>query len=180
LIVQRQRDPGDIAVPGSAILSLISTKEIWVSAWVDETEMSHVAAGQPVRVVFRSEPEHPYRGEVARLGRQADRETREFTVDIRVLELPKNWAVGQRAEVFIQTAHKTEATVLPTQNIFWRNGKPGVFVRQGQYAAWRDITLGIKGREVVEVAAGLKPGDSVVLPVDGKNSTIEGRRISVP
>jgi HlyD family secretion protein len=180
LIVQRQRDPGDIAVPGSAILTLISTKELWVSAWVDETEMSHVAAGQPVRVVFRSEPKHAYRGEVARLGRQADRETREFTVDVRVLELPKNWAVGQRAEVFIQTAHKTEVTVLPSQNIFWRDGKSGVFVRQGQYAAWRDVTIGIKGREVVEVTAGLKPGDSVVVPVDGKNTTIEGRRISSP
>jgi HlyD family secretion protein len=180
LIVQRQRDPGDIAVPGSAILTLISMKEIWVSAWVDETEMSHVAAGQPVRVVFRSEPDHAYRGEVARLGRQADRETREFTVDVRVLELPKNWAVGQRAEVYIQTAHKTDVTILPAQNIFWRNGKPGVFVRQGQYAAWRDVTIGIKGREVVEVAAGLKPGDSVVVPVDGKNTSIEGRRISSP
>ena len=43
LIVQRQRDPGDIAVPGSAVLSLISTKELWITAWVDETEMSRVA-----------------------------------------------------------------------------------------------------------------------------------------
>jgi HlyD family secretion protein len=180
LIVQRQRDPGDIAVPGSAILTLISTKEIWVSAWVDETEMSHIAAGLPVRVVFRSEPDHAYRGEVARLGRQADRETREFTVDVRVLELPKNWAVGQRAEVFIQSAHKTGVIVLPTQNIFWRDGKPGVFVRQGQYAAWRDLKLGIKGKDVIEVATGLEPGDCVVLPVDGKNTVIEGRRISVP
>ena len=42
LIVQRQRDPGDIAVPGSAILSLVSTKELWITAWVDETEMSRV------------------------------------------------------------------------------------------------------------------------------------------
>ncbi len=104
LIVRRYRDPGDIAVPGSPVLDLVSTKELWITAWVDETEMSRVAEGQPARVVFRSEPEESYRGEVARLGRQVDRETREFTVDVHILELPKNWAVGQRAEVYVETA----------------------------------------------------------------------------
>jgi HlyD family secretion protein len=178
LIVQRQRDPGDIAVPGSAILNLISTKELWITAWVDETEMSRVAIGQPARVVFRSEPGHAYRGEVTRLGRQADRETREFAVDVSVLELPTNWAVGQRAEVYIQTARKTRVTVLPARFILWRDGKPGVFVRQSQYAAWRDLTLGLSGSELVEAASGLEPGDRVVVPAEGKTTAIEGRRIS--
>ncbi len=181
LIVQRQRDPGDIAVPGSAVLSLISTKELWISAWVDETEMSRVAVGQPVRVVFRSEAnQKTCRGEVARLGRQADRETREFVVDVHVLELPKNWAVGQRAEVYIETARKTGVTVLPTKFVLWRGGKPGVLVRQRQYTAWRSLTLGLSGKETVEITAGLEPGDLVILPADGKNMAIEGRRITVP
>jgi len=177
LIVQRQRDPGDIAVPGSAILTLVSTKELWITAWVDETEMSRVAVGQPARVVFRSEPDRAYRGSVARLGRQADRETREFAADVRVLELPKNWAVGQRAEVYIETARKPQATILPAQYIVWRNDKPGVFVRDGQQAAWRELTLGLRGRECFEVTAGLEPGDRVVAAADGTTSNLEGRRI---
>jgi HlyD family secretion protein len=82
LIVERQRDPGDIAVPGSAILSLISTEELWITAWVDETEMSRVAVGQPARVLFRSQPNQTYPGEVSRLGRQTDRETRETSSTI--------------------------------------------------------------------------------------------------
>ena len=180
LIVQRYRDPGDIAVPGSPVLSLVSTKELWITAWVDETEMSRVAEGQPARVAFRSEPDHAYRGEVARLGRQTDRETREFTVDVHVLDLPRNWAVGQRAEVYIQTARKTGVTVLPAQYILWRDQKPGVFVRQGQHAAWRDLTLGLNGREVVEVVAGLAAGEEVVVPADAKTTALEGRRISTP
>jgi len=117
---------------------------------------------------------------VARLGRQADRETREFTVDVHVLELPRNWAVGQRAEVYIQTARKTGVTVLPAQYILWRDQKPGVFVRQGQHAAWRDLTLGLNGREVVEVVAGLEAGEEVVVAADAKTTALEGRRISTP
>ena len=41
---------------GSSILQLVATNEIWVSAWVDETAMTGLKAGQPARVVFRSEP----------------------------------------------------------------------------------------------------------------------------
>ncbi|MBN2023071.1 MAG: efflux RND transporter periplasmic adaptor subunit [Pirellulales bacterium] len=180
LIVQRQRDPGDVAVPGSAILSLISTEELWITAWVDETEMSRVAVGQPARVVFRSEPEKTYRGEVARLGRQADRETREYVVDVRVLELPKNWAVGQRAEVFIETARKKGVTVLPTRHVLWRDGEPGVLVHRDGRAAWRGLRLGPSGKESVEVVTGLEPGDRVIVPADGKSAAIEGRRVSSP
>ncbi len=69
---------------------------------------------------------------------------------------------------------------MPAQYVLWRDGKPGVFVRQGQHAAWRDLTLGLSGREVVEVVAGLEPGDWVVVPADGKTTAIEGRRISAP
>jgi HlyD family secretion protein len=180
MIVQRYRDAGDIAMPGSPVLILVSTQELWITAWVDETEMSRVAEGQPARVLFRSEPDHAYRGEVARLGRQADRETREFTVDVRVLELPENWAVGQRAEVYIETARKADVTVLPAQYILWREEQPGVLVRQGQRAVWHDVALGIGGREAVEVVDGLEPGDWVVASANAKNPAIAGRRISVP
>jgi HlyD family secretion protein len=179
LIVQRQRDPGDIAVPGSAVLSLVSTKELWITAWVDETEMSRVAVGQPARVVFRCAPDKDYRGEVARLGRQADRETREFLVDVRVLEMPKNWAMGQRAEVYIETARKSGVPVVPAKYVSWRDRKPGVFVRQAPYAKWRGVTLGLANKEFVEVASGVEVGDTVVVPIDSK-TTVEGRRLSVP
>jgi HlyD family secretion protein len=130
--------------------------------------------------VFRSEPKRSYRGEVARLVREADRETREFEVDVRVLDLPKNWAVGQRAEVYIETARKSGVTVLPTPSVLWRDGKPGVFVRQEQRAAWRDLTLGLQGRDLVEVLAGVQPGDAVVVAANGKTTGIEGRRIAAP
>ena len=103
LVVRRDRDPGNLIVPGASILQIISLDELWISAWVDETEMPKLAPGQPARVVFRSEPGETYPGVVSRIGREADRETREFIVDVHVTKLPINWAVGQRAEVFVQT-----------------------------------------------------------------------------
>ena len=179
LIVQRFRDPGAIAVPGSPVLSLISTEVLWVSAWVDETEMSRIVPGQPARVAFRSEPARTFRGEVARLGRETDRETREFTVDVRVLELPTNWAVGQRAEVYIETASRSETLLLPAKAISWRKGVPGVLIVRDEIAEWSSVKLGLSNRDQVEVVEGLAIGDQVLLPTDAAKFTIEGRKVTI-
>ena len=179
LIVQRYRDPGAVAVPGSPVLSLISTEVLWVSAWVDETEMSRIAVGQPARVAFRSEAARSFRGEVSRLGRETDRETREFTVDIRVLELPANWAVGQRAEVYIETARSDKANIIPSSAVTWREGTAGVFVQLDQTAHWRPVKLGLSNREQVEVLEGVSANEQILLPSEAAMKNIEGRKVVI-
>jgi HlyD family secretion protein len=180
LVVRRDRDPGGVVVPGSSILQLISTAEVWVSAWVDETAMSALAPGQPARVVFRSEPAQSYPGEVVRLGREVDRETREFVVDVRVQKLPAHWAVGQRAEVFIETARKAQATVIPARMLVWREDRAGVFVESAGRARWRAVQTGLWGTDRIEVTAGLQAGDRVVVPLAASARALrDGGRIAV-
>lgn len=164
LVVRRNREPGDIAVPGSSILTLISRDEVWVSAWVDETEMARLEAGQPARIVFRSQPDESFPGSVARLGREADRETRELIVDVRVLELPTNWAVGQRAEAFIKVEQVENAVTLPADLVQRREGVAGVFVLSDDHAKWQPIELGLRNRDSVQVTGGLAVGEVVVTP----------------
>jgi HlyD family secretion protein len=180
LIVRRHRDPGDVVVPGSAILTLISTDDLWITTWVDETEMAKLHEGQRARVVFRSEPDRSYPGTVARLGKEADRETREFVVDVRVLMLPTNWAVGQRAEIFIETNRKDDALLLPVPYISRREQATGVFVDVEGTASWRPLTVGIRGRETVEVVDGLAADEVVVRPLDPRTPLTAGRRVVTP
>ncbi|MCZ7638824.1 MAG: efflux RND transporter periplasmic adaptor subunit [Verrucomicrobia bacterium] len=181
LVVRRDRDPGGVVVPGSSVLQLISTNELWISAWVDETSMAGLAPDQPARVVFRSLPETPFPGRVARLGREADRETREFLVDVRVEQLPANWAVGQRAEVFIETGRRTAVPVIPQRYVVWRGRDPGVFVDARGRAAWRPVRLGLHGRDLVEVTEGLAENDRVVAPLGVRARSLQaGQRIRVP
>jgi len=180
LVVRRDRDPGGVVVPGSSILQLISTNEIWVSAWVDETASAALSSGQPARVVFRSEPGRSYAGEVARLGLETDRETREFLVDVRLNERPACWTIGQRAEVFIETGRKAEVLTVPERFVQWRDGKPGVFVNERGKARWRAVTPGLRGRETVEMAQGVSAGDQVLRPGRQKQTELtDGQRIAV-
>jgi HlyD family secretion protein len=180
LVIRRDRDPGDMLVPGASLMQVISLDQLWVSAWVDETALPALADGQPSRIVFRSEPGRSYPGKVARLGREMDRETREFLVDVHATELPKNWTMGQRAEVFIETARLPDAVLLPPAFLVWCNGISGVFVNARGRAQWREVTTGLRGREHIAITGGLSAGDEVVRPRDGQKTALaEGQRITL-
>jgi RND family efflux transporter MFP subunit len=177
LVIRRDRDPGAIIVPGSSILQIISTEQIWVSAWVDESAMAQLAVDQPARVVFRTDPAQSYEGTVARISPLADRETREFLVDVLVKELPSKWAVGQRAEVYIRTASKDNVLLVPSKAVVWQKGKPGLFISNDGNAKWVNIEIGLQGKESVEISSGLKVGDIVIWSKDTKKAITENRAV---
>jgi HlyD family secretion protein len=178
LVVRRDREAGDVASAGASVLQLVSTDEMWITAWVDETELARLAPDQPARVVFRSEPDVAYEGVVARIGREADRETREIVADVRVKRLPARWAIGQRAEVYIEVARADGATVIPAPAVLVREGATGVMVEQHGRARWREITVGLRGRDIVQVTAGLSPGDVLVRAADAGAAPLrDGRRV---
>jgi RND family efflux transporter MFP subunit len=180
LIIRRDRDLGDIVVPGASIFQLISTKDIWVSAWVDESLMAAVKPGQRARIVFRSEPGKDYGGPVIRVSPEVDRETREFLVDVAPDRLPQRWAVGQRAEVFIVTGKKDNVVRIPSKAIRWRDGRAGVMVSEGGKASWRNLELGMMGRDSVEVANGLVENDAVVMASEAQAKKLQpGRRVVI-
>lgn len=178
LVVRRDRHPGDVVTAGSSVLQLVSTAQMWITAWVDETALTRLAEGQPARVVFRAEPDIAYAGVVARVGRETDRETRELIVDVRVAKLPATWAVGQRAEVYIEVARRADVTMLPADLVLERDGVPGVMVDVDGKAEWRDVSLGLRGRDSVEITNGLRAGDSVVRAAGANAKPLrDGRKI---
>jgi HlyD family secretion protein len=180
LITRRDRDLGDIVVPGASIFQLISTQDLWVSAWVDESLMAAVQPGQNARIAFRSEPGKDYEGRVIRVSPEVDRETREFLVDVAPEQLPPRWAVGQRAEVFVMTERKDNVIRIPSKMVRWRDGRAGVLVQEGGRARWRSLELATRGREAVEVVRGLAENDAVILAGEAQAARLQpGRRVVV-
>jgi HlyD family secretion protein len=179
IILSRERDPGNVVVPGSEVLSLISTDVLWIRAWVGETERARIKLGQPARVIFRSEPKRAYPGRVARLAVEVDEETREFIVDVYADELPANWAIGQRAEVYIETAKKNNALIIPAKFIKWQGNQCGVFTDNTGAAEWHPVKFGLHCGGVVEIVKGLQEGERIVNPINAKDKLADHMRISV-
>ncbi len=180
MVIERERDAGAIVVPGSPILQVISLDELWISAWVDETEMDQLKDQQPAKIVFRSQPAVVFDGVVARLGKQSDRETREFTVDVRALNLPETWAIGQRAEVFIEIERVDKCVWIPASFLTEEDSEQGVYIQDGGVAKWRALKLGIEGRDTVEVIEGLSSGEIIIKPLQTGAKLANGRKVSVP
>lgn len=178
LVLKRNRDPGDVVVPGSSILDIISTNELWLSAWVDETVLSDLEPGQPARVIFRSEPGKSFSGAVARIARETDRETRELLVDVKLSQLPANWAVGQRGEVYIQTSQNSAALTVPAESIQWKNGRPGLFVMEKGCARWKEVQTGVRAQNRVEVLGGISERDQVFVE-EKRGGLRDGKRIRI-
>ena len=179
LIIRRYRDPGSIAVPGSMVLDMISLDQLWISAWVDETQLGKLKVGQISKIVFRSNSKIELPGKVARISPQADSETREVLVDVTIDQMPEIWAIGQRAEVYIQTASKVNALLVPPNAIVWQKGKPGLFINNSGHAKWANVETGLQGKESVEIRKGLKAGDIVIWPRDTKKAITENRAVRI-
>lgn len=181
IVVRRDRDPGDVLVPGSSILRVIAPDELWLSAWVGETSIATLRPGQRARVEFRSEPTREYLGRVVRVGLEVDPESREFLVDIALEEIPPRWAIGQRAEAYIETDVLTDTIVVPGEYIVARDGRMGAYVLDGGRAQWRSCELGEQGRDLVQILSGLDPGERVVRPADERasQSLRPGKRVVV-
>ncbi len=178
LLVRRHRDAGDVVVPGSAILTLISTDELWINAWVDETEMAALETGQTAKVIFRSDASAVLPGKLVRMGRETDRETREFIVDVEVLTLPENWAVGQRAEVYIETVKKSDVLQIPNEYVGQMDGQSGVYRDEKGFVVWQPVELGLRSREMVEVLSGLEEGQAVFVSAVSGKPLRPGQRIA--
>lgn len=177
LIIRRYRDAGDIAVPGSKVLDIVSLDQLWISAWVDETLLNQLKEGQASKIVFRSAAKVQLPGKVARISPQVDSETRQVLVDVEVDQMPKIWAIGQRAEVYIETARKENAVVIPQNVLVWRKGQPGVFVIEDGKTHWRKVATGVQGKENIEVSEGLQAGQIVLVP--GVKLPKDGRAVKV-
>lgn len=179
LVVRREREVGDVVVPGTTLMTVVATDTLWISAWVDESAVAAIAIGQPARIVLRSEPGVPRVGTVLRVGREVDRESREFLVDVRITDPPAQWAIGQRAEVYIRTASAEGVISLPWRFLRTREGVDGVWLDDHGHAVWRPLSLGLRGLDAVAVTAGLVAGEVVVIPVGGPAAMLrDGQRIS--
>ena len=113
LVVARDVEAGQLVTPGTPAFTIVATDAMRVRAWVDETALGRLAVGQPVRLVFRSEGDRSFAGTVERIGREVDRQTHELLVDVTVHELPTNFAVGQRADAWIEVGRRAADASVP-------------------------------------------------------------------
>jgi HlyD family secretion protein len=177
LVITRNLEVGSTVVPGAPIFRVADTQVLWVQAMVDEHEAGKLRVGQTARITFRIDHGQSFPGRLVRLAREADRVTEEREADVVVDQLPSDWFIGAKANVYIETARKADALQIATSAIVRRGDKSGVFVVNSGRAHWRPVQLGLTGRDTVELTGGVAANDLVITdPFAGKNPIADDQR----
>jgi len=179
LVLTRNLEVGDTVVPGAPIFRIADTRQLWITAMVDERVAGELRVGQPARVSFRGHPGRSFPGRLARLGNEADRVTEEREADVTVEQLPPDWFIGAKADVYIETARAADAIQVPKGAIVPRGDQPGVLVIDDGHARWRPVRLGLSSRDAVEIVDGMDGRDLVITdPFAGKQPLTDGQRVA--
>ncbi|HYO80853.1 MAG TPA: HlyD family efflux transporter periplasmic adaptor subunit [Bryobacteraceae bacterium] len=70
-VTTRSAEPGEVATPGTAIVSLVDLNRLYMRGYVPEGQIGRVKLRQPVRVYLDSAPNTPLQAEVSRVDPQA-------------------------------------------------------------------------------------------------------------
>jgi HlyD family secretion protein len=165
VVVSRSRTVGDLLSPGVELMQIVDPKSLLVNARFDESAMGSLRPGQVAKVTFSSDPQRAYAASIERIGRQVDQETREFTVDLKLGEIPANWAVGQRASVTIEAESPSPGIAVPQRFLARNQGRVGLWVAHDKRAYWAPVSLGYSSGTDIEIKRGLNIGDVVLSPI---------------
>jgi HlyD family secretion protein len=179
IVLLRLGEPGDVAVPGGAVLRIGDNSSVWASVWVDETFLPALKPGQAASVVLRSSPGIELQAEVLRIGREVDRETRELLVDLVLRDVPELLAVGQRADAQIHGSTSRNVVRAPSEFLVMRSDGAFVWQQIGGKAVLREVVVGLRGREWVEISSGVAAGDVILRPTPGARAALrDGARVA--
>lgn len=164
LVTDRKVTPGTVVSPGDEIATITDPSSIWMIASVNEADLSHLRAGQPVRVKVRAWPDQPFTGRILRLGEQLDPTTRTLQVRVGLSNPGGRLKPEMYATAEIQSSRGREALLVADTAVQEVSGHKVVFVQTapGRYET-RPVETGRNQGGLVEIAAGVKAGEQVVV-----------------
>lgn len=154
---------GAKAAAGETLFRIADLSEVWVVAQVLERDLGQVAPGQAVQANFDAYPGQAFPGRVGFVYPVLDAGTR--TARVRV-ELPNPRGLLKPmmyAHLEIATQHR-QALAVPESAVLDSGRRTLVLVERGEGRFEpRPVQLGLRGEQGVEVLAGLRAGERVVV-----------------
>jgi HlyD family secretion protein len=72
VVLRKNLEPGATASPGSAIVTLVDPSDLWLRAYIAETDLGRVRIGQAARVTVDAFPGQPFEGRIVEVASAAE------------------------------------------------------------------------------------------------------------
>ena len=159
VVVEKRMNKGDLASLGASILVLEDPSSLLVETYASEQFIGAIHAGDKVEVEVASQ-QQPLAGLVRQVVQAADATTHQFLVKV-TLEPRDDVHPGMYAQVGFKVDSR-QGLQVPAAAVINRGGLNGIYVLDvDSIVHYRQIRVGQKRGESVEVLAGLRAGDRV-------------------
>lgn len=183
VIALRDVNVGDLASDAAAskpIFRIVDNRLLNLTMNVSSTDSGRIKTGQPVEFTVDSQQGRTFAGKVMYINPELSTADRSLKVIAEVRNVPESLKGGLFAKGRIITGTRSQVLQVPRSalgsfDIVARKGE--LFVVEKGTARKREVRSGTVNGELVEIAAGLKPGEQYV--VRGGFSLKDGDKVAV-
>jgi RND family efflux transporter MFP subunit len=164
VILTRSVNPGQVVGAGQELFTVGDLGTVWVIAEVYEHDLAQVRVGGEATVTGPAEPDRPVRGRVSYIDPRVDATSRTARVRVEVPNADMKLRLGMFVRVGLPGAVR-RVTLVPRGAVQTVGARTVLYVPladgEGRFGE-RRVTLGAPAGDLVQILAGLEPGENVV------------------
>ena len=168
---------GELVKAPMPVMAIVRLDPLKVTAEMPEKMAPWITAGRPLELHVDAYPNRKFTGKVTRISPAVNTSTRAFAFEAVVPNADAVLKPGTFARVHVESDKVDDVLTLPYAAMQYRYGVNRVFVVSGDRLAMRELQVGERLGDRIEIVSGVKEGDRVA--VTDVESLNDGDRVSV-
>jgi len=175
-VQQRMVSLGELVKEQMPVMQIVRVDPLKVIAEIPEGLAPWVQSGQLVDLQVDAYPDRPFTGKVSRISPAVNQQTRAFPFEALVPNPQALLKPGTFVKVKLTTNHVEQLLTLPYAALQYRYGVNRAYVVTGDSIVGREVKVGDRLGDRIEILGGVEAGDVVAL-TDVDNLT-DGMKVS--
>ncbi|WP_296447193.1 efflux RND transporter periplasmic adaptor subunit [Rhodoferax sp. UBA5149] len=164
IVIEKKAVQGMRFMPGEALYQIADLSAVWVVADVFEQDIALVKSGAKAKVKIYAYPDKLFEGRVTYVYPTLKAETRTVAVRVELANPGLLLKPGMFAQVELSASSKGTVVTVPASAVIDSGTRQMVLISQGEGRFEpREVKLGSRNDNYVEVLDGVKDGDKVVV-----------------
>ena len=163
IVLEKRAVQGMRFMPGEALYQIADLSSLWVLAEVAEQDIALVKVGSVARVSIEAYPGKEFEGKISFIYPTLNTTTRTVQVRVEIANPGGQLKPAMYANVTLPAGNGVEVLTVPVSAVIDSGKRQVVLVQlaEGRYAP-REVKLGSRSEDYVEVMDGLAAGEKVV------------------
>ena len=179
VVAERYVDEGQTVAANAPLLLIVELHPIVGVVFITERDYARLNPGQLVSLTTDAYPGEQFTGRIDRIAPVFRKSTRQARIEMIIDNAQHRLKPGMFIRATVVLDQVPDATIVPQQALTIREDRSGVFIvaEDGRSVAWREVKVGIREGDRVQVKGEKLSGRVVIL---GQQLVNDGSAITIP